>query len=388
MRSTYVPTNPAEAAKDAPRRPALPGYSDLATRPPLVDVLLVGFDFGTNASSLKAAYAGSAELVTDAIVPTAVGYAKDGIVENFLPGNAKVLYGELANKNRIYLRMVAPMVDGVVQDMAAAQDFARYLRSEILPPTEVELRAVVGLPATADRAAREGLAHALGELFDKIIIIPEPFLAALGWRDETRLGEPNYVDPVRNSLFVDIGAGTTDACLVQGYFPTGEDQVSVPFAGDRVDQLLQEAIRREYPDVVLSLPKVRELKEQYSFVGRSEAPVTVNLVVGGKLRRLELAAVIGQSCEQVLLKAFECVKTVIAKASTDTVGDLLQNIVLTGGGSCIRNIDTELQRLLSDEGYEKPRVQTVGESHKHLVSRGALCAARQAREDQWISLAR
>ena len=45
------------------------------------------------------------------------------------------------------------------------------------------------------------------------------FLAALGMRDESRLGDPDYCDPVSNSLFVDIGAGTTDFCIVQGYLP-------------------------------------------------------------------------------------------------------------------------------------------------------------------------
>jgi hypothetical protein len=64
----------------------------------------------------------------------------------------------------------------------------------------------------------------------------------------------------------------------------------------------------------------------------------------------------------------------------------LQNIVLTGGGSLIRNFDTELQRLLLDDGYERPRVLTVGESYKQHVAQGALVAARQAKEHQWIAL--
>lgn len=387
MRSTYVPPAPSgETSKDPARRTQGGVFADLATPPPLCDVLLVGFDFGTNASCLKAAYTGTADLVVDELLPTVVGYAKDGIVENLLPGNAKILFGQTACANRVYLRMVSPMVNGVVEDLAAAVDFTRHLRTLIRVPGDLELRAVVGVPAGADRAAREALCQVLTGIFDKLLLIPEPFLAALGSRDESRLGDPAYVDPVRNSLFVDIGAGTTDVCLVQGYFPTAEDQASVAFAGDKVDELLQEAIRREYPDVHLSLPRVREIKERFSFVGKRSEPVTVNLVVGGKMRKLELGPAIGDACHQLLLKTADCVKTLIGRSTTDTVTELLQNIILSGGGSRIQNLDTELQRLLVEDGFEKPVVHCVGENHKQLVALGALAAARQAREAQWITL--
>jgi rod shape-determining protein MreB len=279
------------------------------------------------------------------------------------------------------------MANGVVEDLAAAVDYCRYLRGLIQVPNEVELRAVVGLPANADRSARENLAKVLTGLFDKILLIPEPFLAALGFRDESKLADPAYNDPVRNSLFVDIGAGTTDVCMVQGYFPTAESQVSVEFAGDRVDMLIQEGIRREYPDVSLSMAKVREIKERYSFVGKTDSPATTSLVIGGKMRKLDFTGVVGDACRQLLEQIFDCVRTVVARASSDSVGELIQNIVLTGGGSCIRNLDTELQRMLAEDGYEKPGVQSIGAGHKELVARGALVAGRQARENQWVLLA-
>jgi rod shape-determining protein MreB len=61
----------------------------------------------------------------------------------------------------------------------------------------------------------------------------------------------------------------------------------------------------------------------------------------------------------------------------------MQNIVLTGGGSRIRGLDVELQRLLAEEGYEQPCVRLAGERYKEFVALGALKAARQARENQW-----
>ena len=389
MRTTYVAPLTAETARDLQRKNVglpLPEPPP-APKPARTDLLLAGLDFGTSTSCLKAVYAGSGELVTNEIVPTVVGYAREGIVENLLPGNARVLFGQQALKHRVYLRMLTPLQNGVIEDLAAAQDFARHLRQLLSPPPDVEVRAVVGVPAAADRTARENLTAALAGLFHRIVLIPEPFLAALGCRDESRLSDPAYVDPVRNSLFVDIGAGTTDVCLVQGYHPGPNEQVSSAFAGDEVDHLLQEAIRRQHADADLSLPRIRQLKEECSFVGQVEAPVTTTVVLGGKARKLDCTEAVAQACQRLLREVFELVKVAIGRSSTDTVEELLGNIILTGGGSLVRNLAPELQRLLLEDGYEKPRVQTVGPGYKELVAKGALVAARQAKEGQWQALA-
>lgn len=349
-------------------------------------VMLVGFDWGTNKSCVQAVMAGAAGAATSVIVPTVVGYANDGIVDNLLPGNVRILYGEEALKRRLHLRLVQPMRDGVIEDLAASKDFARHLVGQLNAPEGAELRAVIGLPANAERAARENLRQAVAGVFDKVILVPEPFLAALGYRDEAKLNDPDYVDPVSNSLFVDIGAGTTDVCMIQGYYPTGEDQISLPFAGDKVDQMLNEAIKKNYPDVALSMIKVREIKEEHSYVGKLEDPIVVSVVVGGKMRKLDLGPQIGECCTELLVRIFEAIKILIGRASSDSVTELLRNIVLTGGGNCIRNLESELQRMLTEEGYESPRVTSVGQNYKEFVARGALKAARQAKETQWQQL--
>lgn len=353
---------------------------------PKSTTVLAGFDWGTNKSCLCTAMTGAEDKNSEFTMPTVVGYANEGIVENLLPNNARVLYGTEAIKHRLHLRLVQPMIDGIINDLSAAKDLARHIRSRIQPPPGAELRAVIGLPANAERAARENLRQAVSGVFDRVIMIPEPFLAALGYRDESRLGAEGYVDPVQNSLFVDIGGGTTDVCLVQGYFPLAEDQVSMPFAGDKVDALLNEAIRKTYPDCALSMLKVREIKEQHSHVGKLEQPIIVSVVTGGKMRKLDLGQQIGEVCSELLQRIFEAVKVFIGRASSDSVTELLQNIILTGGGSRIRNLDTELQRLLTEEGYEQPKVRVVGENYKQFVARGALKAARQAKEGQWQQL--
>ena len=347
--------------------------------------LHIGLDLGTLETFIvdKLSKPGSGE-VAGTLVPTIVGYPEDGILSGILPGNSKMLHGEEAVSNELHLRLVHPLSDGVVHDLDATKSFLKYLRGKIDPDFKREVLCVIGIPAVADADAKENLKKAALGAFDGILFIPEPFLAALGMRDEDRLEDPDYKDPVSNSLFVDIGAGTTDFCIVQGYFPKQEDLLSIPFAGNEVDVLLDRAIREEFPEVEVPLSMIRKFKESYSYVGESESGARVKIPVGGKPRKIEIGKLVGESCNQLLLELFESIKKVIAMASPQSVFSLLQNIILTGGGSRIRNIDQELQRLLSDDGYEDPEVTISSREIKPFVAIGALKVAKAARDDQWV----
>ena len=56
---------------------------------------------------------------------------RTALSSDLLPGNAKILYGQAALKHRLHLRLVAPMVGGVLRELGAARDFARHLRTLI-----------------------------------------------------------------------------------------------------------------------------------------------------------------------------------------------------------------------------------------------------------------
>jgi rod shape-determining protein MreB len=239
------------------------------------------------------------------------------------------------------------------------------------------------VPANADTQARDAIRHCAYGVFDRILMIPEPFLAALGYRDDSRVSQPNYLDPVVNSLFIDIGGGTSDLCLVQGYFPTSEDQISVPFAGDAIDELLQGELDRVYPNNGLSRHKVREIKEAHAYVGPSRKPMDIKVFMGGKAHTIELSDTIARACNTLIDRLYPALTTLISRAPSDSVLTLLQNIIVTGGGSLIKGIDTVLQKRLADDGYEAPKVKLAGQDYKRYVALGALKAARAARENQW-----
>ncbi len=366
--------SPAQQASTPPSR--LPSA-------PKSKTIVVGFDLGTNKSCVLAGAPSGTDILVSKVVPSAVGYVKDGIVDGIIAGNAQKLFGEDAIRNALHVKLVSPVSKGVIADHGATRDFLQHIRSLVDPQGTAEIRAVIGMPANAEPQAREDIRRCCYGVFDRMILIPEPFLAALGYRDDSRIAQPNYLDPVVNSLFVDIGGGTSDLCLVQGCFPTSQDQICIPFAGDAVDELLHAELDRVYPNNGLSRLKVREIKETHGYVGPSRKPLEVKVVIGGKTHTLELGDAIARACNTLLDQIYPALTTLIERAPSDSVLTLLQNIIVTGGGSQIKGIDTVLQKKLSEDGYESPKVRIAGQDYKRYVAIGALKAARAARENQW-----
>ena len=347
--------------------------------------LPLGLDLGTLESCILSKLSKpGADSHHGIIVPTIVGYPEEGILAGILPGNAQMLHGQEALDNELHLRLAYPLSDGVIQDLESANSFMQYLRSRVDADKSRETLCVIGIPAVADEQAKENLKIAAKGAFDGILLIPEPFLAALGMRDEERLKDPDYVDPVSNSLFIDVGAGTTDFCIIQGYFPKPEDLLSIPFAGNEVDVILDQLIREAYPEVKLPISMIRKFKEEFSYAGELESGARVKVPVEGKPRKIEIGKQVGESCNRLVDEIFDSIKQVISLASPQSVFSLLENIILSGGGSRIRNLDHELQRKLQDEGYENPSVRISSKDVSPLVSIGALKVAKAARDDQWI----
>lgn len=348
--------------------------------------LLIGLDWGTNTSCLTASFSDGSSVEKKVLIPTVVGYADDGILDGILPGEDQMLFGDQAIRHAMHLREVRPLYNGVIEDLKAARDFALHIKSQLEGFDASETRAVIGVPARADSNAREHIREAVKGVFEKVILVPEPFLAALGMRDETKLFSPNYVDPVSNALFIDIGGGSTDLCVIQGYYPKPEDQRSFPFAGDGIDKLFAQELEQAFPDNGLTSAKIRTLKEEHSYVGKIRQTIPVSVTIAGREKQLEIGEQLGVACSVLVEKIFKETKALIEQCNSDSVGELLQNIIITGGGSRIKNIDTCLQSMLEEDGFSNPKVRIAGEDYKEFVALGALKTARRAKERQWQNL--
>lgn len=347
----------------------------------MAPAIKIGFDLGTNTSVICAEDGGKEMKLKNDVVFSVVGYAKANVLPGVLPGNKRVFYGQEAIDHRRYLDLHWPLEKGVVHDLDSARDFMAYIRA-CVDVDKRDIWACVGSPARTEGGDLEMMRDAMGANFQRFLIVPEPFLAALGIREDERVADPDYLDPVKHSMIVDIGAGTTDLCNLQGFYPTPNDQICVTKAGNDVDMKLRELIERKYPDAKLHNVSVTSLKEANSYVGTAKKPIQMTLLIHGKSRTLDVTELVGQACEIFVPDIVTGITELAKKCDQEIADKILANIILTGGGSQIAGIAEMVEKKVRERGVEVARVRRAA-NHKKLVAMGALKVAHMAREDQW-----
>ena len=164
---------------------------------------------------------------------------------------------------------------------------------------------MVGVPAEALRVSRQHLRNAVKGVADSLMIVSEPFAVAYG------------MDALLHTMIIDIGAGTTDFCVMKGRYPTDEDQRTLTSAGDSVDEQLAKLIRAKAPDAQFSIHMVRAWKEAHSFVGEPKRPVEVTVPVKGKPTAIDITAEMRRACESLLPPIVETMLDLISKVEPE-----------------------------------------------------------------------
>lgn len=371
----------------------------------MAEVVIAGMDMGTNttvltwqekrskAAGVKHASGEPAELhalnpitidgidATETMFRSVVGVPKATLLPGVLPKGKKPLIGEEAIQYKMHLDLFWP-IDGTVKDLENSQILMKAIREMIDPKGTKEIRMVIGSPANATKEELQSIRRSVTGIIDKMLIVPEPFLAAMGYREETKLGQSGYHDPVINTLFVDIGAGTTDLCKVQGYYPTENDLISTTIAGNYVDKKIRKFIEKTYPDARLADVTITRIKEENSFVGKGNGSVEVKVPIHGKHKTLNLTQAIQESCEELVAPIVEAIEEMARRCDPEAVEEMLANITLTGGGSQIPGIDKMIEKTLRERDYLSTKV-TIVHDYKPLVARGAMKTGLKLKDDQW-----
>src|SRR5262252_3763354 len=233
-------------------------------------MLPVGIDLGTSRSTISTST--GEKIVADSFV----GWPADLVARKILKRD--VLVGKDALEHRTMLDLRRPLERGLIKegsekDVQAVRELIGHLLALVSKKgakDHTSVRAVLGVPAAAMRTNKQNLRDVLKGLFDKLIIVSEPFSVAYG------------LDALLHTLIIDIGAGTTDFCVMKGRYPTDEDQRTLTVAGDSIDAHLQQLIGDKYPDADFTVFMVREWKEKWSFVGDApKDPIVVSVPVRG-----------------------------------------------------------------------------------------------------------
>jgi len=136
------------------------------------------------------------------------------------------------------LKIVRPLRNGVLSDMASARELLKFATSgqrrgwRFGPP-----RALIGTPADATQAERRALTTAAMDAgLAEPVLIDEPLLAAIGIGLE--------IDEPRGRMVVDCGAGTTEVVVISlGRICVAQ---SVRGGGDALDRALVDHLHLKH----------------------------------------------------------------------------------------------------------------------------------------------
>jgi rod shape-determining protein MreB len=185
-------------------------------------------------------------------------------------------------------------------------------------------------------------------------------------------------------MIVDVGAGTTDFCVMKGRYPTEEDQRTLTKAGDSVDDLLVKLISERHPQVQFSLHMARTWKEAHGFVGPGKEKVVVKAPVHGKVQEIDITEEIRLACESLVAPFSETMIDLLASVEPEYQERVRQTVVLSGRGAKIRGLTGQLEKALEELGGG--RVSMV-EDPVFAGALGSLAIALDADEADWEKVA-
>jgi len=299
------------------------------------NISFVGIDLGTSRSSICASNG------TREWFESYVGWPKDFISLKVM--GKPVLFGEEALKNRLSLDICRPLEHGIIKEgidrsEEAVREIIKHLIERAKPAPEQKIYAVVGVPADTLKTNKLAIRKAVSEFVHSLMVVSEPFAVAYG------------MNLLNNALVIDIGAGTTDFCIMHGSIPTEEDQKTILTAGDYIDDQLYSYLNEKYPNSKFNKNMVRQFKEQYSFAGKIPGNISVEIPVDGKPVMHDITNEIKRACESILPALIETTTEMIARFDPEFQVKIKNNVVLAGGGSLIRGIREYLQDALKEYG--------------------------------------
>jgi rod shape-determining protein MreB len=242
------------------------------------------------------------------------------------------------------IEALRPLKDGVIADFdAAAAMLTHYIhlvhrqRKNSFLPNIPRPKVVVGIPSGVTEVERRAVQEAaLMAGAREAYLIEEPMAAAIG------AGLP--VEESRGSFICDIGGGTTEiAVLSLGGIVVNK---SIRVAGDEMDEAMVHFIRLKY-SLLIGEQTAEEIKMTVGSAyptgkGDRQTVIRGRDIETGLPKSIRVNETeIREALTPVIREIIDAIAETIEETPPELIGDIMEHgIVLAGGGSLIRGIDT------------------------------------------------
>lgn len=242
------------------------------------------------------------------------------------------------------IHAIRPLRDGVIADFEVAEEMIKHFIRKVhnrrtFTAPQIIVCVPSGSTAVERRAIQEAAESAGGR---RVFLIEEPMAAAIG------AGMP-VTDPT-GSMVVDIGGGTTEVAVLSlgGIVYAG----SVRVGGDKMDESIINYIRRNHNLLIGEATAERIKQEIGSAAIMPEDDPNISISIKGRslLDGIPKEMVIQQkqiveSLSEVVATIAEGVKTALENTAPELAADIVdRGIVMTGGGSLLKNLDRVLAK--------------------------------------------
>jgi len=271
--------------------------------------------------------------------PSVVAVRKDG------RGGTKVLSVGTEAKKMLgrtpgNITAIRPMKDGVIADFEITEVMLRYfIRKVHNRRTLVRPRIIICVPSgitqVEKRAVRESAESAGAR---EVYLIEEPMAAAIG------AGLP-ITEPASN-MVVDIGGGTTEVAVISLAGIVYSKSVRV--AGDKIDEAILQHLKRKY-NLLIGLSTAEIIKTTIGNAFQVEEIETIevkgrDLVAGIPKILIIDSDEVREAMSEQLGAIVETVRIALEQTPPELAADIVdRGIVLTGGGSLLKNLDVLLR---------------------------------------------
>ncbi len=338
------------------------------------EIIYLGLDLGTSQSAI----ATSTGLKLN--VASIVGWPKDFIAFNVV--KKSIVFGDECIKYRTSLDITYPLEKGVItyrgkssegkpkdeKEAKAPIELLKYLLGLVEKKDNQKIYTVVGAPARSTVDDKQAIIDAAEGMIDSIMVVSEPFLVAYS------------LGLFGNTIVVDLGAGTLDICRMPGTIPEEVDQRTLYIAGNEIDKKFDELLEEKNPGIHVNLSLARKIKEEYAFVSGGAEKIEVDFYVDGKLTSIDVANELREACSIVVPEIISSVRELIVTFDPEFMSLLARNIILTGGGSGIKGLASEIEAGLSELGTV---MVTVVDDPLYRGALGGLKLAQEMPMEEW-----
>ncbi len=237
---------------------------------------------------------------------------------------------------------IRPMKDGVIADFEITEKMlSHFIRKAHNRNTMVRPRIIIGIPSEVTQVEKRAVKDsALKAKASEVYLVDQAMAAAIG------AGLP-ITEPSGN-MVVDIGGGTTDIAVISLAGIVYSKSVRV--AGNEMDEAVIQYIKKKY-NLLIGERTAEQIKLEIGSAFPLDEPMTMEIkgrdLIEGIPKTLTITdAEIREALAEPISIIVNAVRVALERTPPELSADIVdRGIVLTGGGSLLKNLD----KLLREE---------------------------------------